>query len=222
MPVDPQALGSKLRKYREQLQESVQDVSRSTGIASDRLAGIEGGSIRPTGDEILILADHWSCDFGVLLTNERSAPFEEAEILYRRHGEAFSKEDRRAVQEFLYLCETEAFLFRELERAASILLSHPKALITKATVNKGRLLFGNSLTTKAIDRAFRETSTAISERSALISSGGSSRTPTFRVFSFRTPVLVRACWLITARMFIDNDSALLMRWLTPSSIPVSR
>ena len=139
MPVDAQALGSKLRKYREQLQESVQDVSRSTGIASDRLAGIEGGSIRPTGDEILILADHWSCDFGVLLTNERSAPFEEAEILYRRHGEAFSKEDRRAVQEFLYLCETEAFLFRELERAAQHFTFTPTGSHYKSHGEQGAL-----------------------------------------------------------------------------------
>ena len=139
MPVDPQALGSKLRKYRERLQESVQDVSRSTGIASDRLAGIEGVSIRPTGDEILILADHWSCDFGVLLTNEESAPFEEAEVLYRRHGESFSKEDRRVVQEFLYLCETEAFLFGELARACQHFTFTPKGSHYKSHGEQGAL-----------------------------------------------------------------------------------
>src|SRR5271163_1449510 len=117
MPTDLRTLGSKLRKYREQLQESFEDVSRNTGISPDRLAGIEEGSIPPSGDEVLILADHWSSDFGVFLAHETSAPFEEAEILYRRHGEAFSKQDRRAVQEFLYLCETEAVISRELERA---------------------------------------------------------------------------------------------------------
>jgi Zn-dependent peptidase ImmA (M78 family)/transcriptional regulator with XRE-family HTH domain len=126
MPTDLRAVGSKLRKYREQLRESVQDVSRSTGISSDRLAGMEEGSIRPTGDEILILADHWACDFGALLTHEISAPFEEAEVLYRRHGEAFSKQDRRVVQEFLYLCETEALILRELEHTPQRFSFTPK------------------------------------------------------------------------------------------------
>jgi Zn-dependent peptidase ImmA (M78 family) len=80
---------------------------------------MEQGIIPPSGDEILILADHWACDFGAFFTYDRSAPFEEAEILYRRHGEAFSKEDRRAVQEFLYLCDTEALMLRELQQQVS-------------------------------------------------------------------------------------------------------
>lgn len=118
MPIDPKTLATKLQKYREQLQESLQDVSRETGISTDRLKGIEQGVITPSGDEILILADHWACDFGVFFTYETSAPFEEAEILYRRHGKAFSREDRRAVQEFLYLCDTEALMLRELEHVS--------------------------------------------------------------------------------------------------------
>jgi Zn-dependent peptidase ImmA (M78 family) len=139
MPIDLRTLGSKLRRYREQLQESLQDVSRNTGIPADRLDGMEQGLIRPNGDEVLILADHWACDFGVFFTYETSAPFEEAEILYRRHGEAFSKEDRRAVQEFLYLCDTESLMLRELGHVSQDFNFTPKGSHYKSHGEQGAL-----------------------------------------------------------------------------------
>lgn len=117
MAIDFRLLGSKLLKYREQLQESITDVADSTGIDATRLAQIEEGRTEPTGDEVLILSDHYRCDFKFFISNERVAPFEQTETLYRAHGTDFSKEDRRAVQEFLYLCETEDFLMRELGHA---------------------------------------------------------------------------------------------------------
>ena len=117
MPIDLRLLGSKFGKYRAQLQESLLDVASSTGIDVDRLTQIEGGTVEPTGDEVLILADHYRCDFKFFISNEQVAPFEQIETLYRAHGSDFSKADRRAVQDFLYLCETEDFLMRELDRA---------------------------------------------------------------------------------------------------------
>lgn len=117
MAIDLCLLGSKLAKYREQLQESKIDVACSTGIDVARLAQIENGQIEPTGDEVLILSDHYRCDFKFFISNEQVAPFEQTETLYRAHGADFSKEDRRAVQDFLYLCETEDFLMREIGRA---------------------------------------------------------------------------------------------------------
>jgi len=116
MAIDLRLLGSKLAKYREQLQESQIDVACSTGIDVARLAQIENGQIEPTGDEVLILSDHYRCDFKFFISNEQVAPFEQTETLYRAHGADFSKEDRRAVQDFLYLCETEDFLMREMGR----------------------------------------------------------------------------------------------------------
>jgi transcriptional regulator with XRE-family HTH domain len=139
MAVDLHALGPKLRAFRKRLRESAKDVSRSTGISVERLLGIEEGSILPGGDEILILSDHWACDFGDLLDGERSGSFEEAEILYRRHGEAFSKEDRRAVQEFLYLCETEAFLSQELEHISRLFTFKLKGSHYKGQGEEGAL-----------------------------------------------------------------------------------
>lgn len=116
MAINLQTLGSKLRKYRDQLQESLEEVARLTGIEAKRLASIESGFLEPSGDEILILSDHYRCDYKFFITNERVAPFEQTETLYRAHGDDFSKEDRRAIQDFLYLCETEDFLMRELDR----------------------------------------------------------------------------------------------------------
>lgn len=116
MAINLRLLGSKLAKYRGQLQESLTDVAVSTGIDKARLALIEQGQTEPSGDEVLILADHYRCDFKFFISNEQLAPFEQTETLYRAHGSAFSKEDRRAVQDFLNLCETEDFLMRELRQ----------------------------------------------------------------------------------------------------------
>lgn len=117
MTIDLQTLGSKLAKYRAQLKESTIETATSTGIDAARLIAIEAGHAEPTGDEVLILADHYRCDFKFFISNEKVAPFEQTETLYRAHGGDFTKEDRRAVQDFLYLCETEDFLMREIGRA---------------------------------------------------------------------------------------------------------
>lgn len=114
MAINLRTLGAKLAKYRGQLQESIVEVASSTGIDAARLGAIEAGQTEPTGDEVLILADHYRCDFKFFISNEQVAPFEQTETLYRAHGNEFTKEDRRAVQDFLYLCETEEFLMREL------------------------------------------------------------------------------------------------------------
>jgi len=119
MAINLQTLGVKLAKYREQLKESIVEVAFSTGIDATRLTNFESGQAEPTGDEVLILADHYRCDFKFFISNEQVAPFEQTETLYRAYGEDFTKEDRRAVQDFLYLCETEDFLMRELGRTTN-------------------------------------------------------------------------------------------------------
>lgn len=115
MAIDLTTLGSKLAGYRAQLEEAIADVALSTGISDSRLTAIEAGKAEPTGDEVLILADHYRCDFKFFISNEQVAPYQQTETLYRAHGLDFTKEDRRAVQDFLYLCETEDFLLRELD-----------------------------------------------------------------------------------------------------------
>jgi Zn-dependent peptidase ImmA (M78 family)/transcriptional regulator with XRE-family HTH domain len=100
-----------------QLQQSPSDVADATGIDDKRLSAMEAGQLEPSGDEILILADHFRCDFHYFISNERVAPFDETEVLYRAgHGE-FTPADRQAIQEFLYLCDTEALLLEAMNRS---------------------------------------------------------------------------------------------------------
>lgn len=96
------------------MQEQLVDVANATGIEPHRLEKLEAGHEKPTGDEILILADHFRCDFNFFISNEALAPYQQTETLYRAHGNEFTKQDRRAIQDFLYLCETEEFLLNEL------------------------------------------------------------------------------------------------------------
>jgi len=119
MPINLQALGLKLSKYREQLTQTLDEVAAATGIDVGRLGAIEQGITEATGDEVLILADYYRCDFRFFISNEQTAPFEQTDTLYRAHGKQFSKQDRAAVQEFLYLCDTEEFLMQELGRGVS-------------------------------------------------------------------------------------------------------
>jgi Zn-dependent peptidase ImmA (M78 family) len=116
MTFDLSLFSSKLKKYREQLKTSLDEVSAETGISTQDLATLEGAERRPTGDEVLILADYYQCDYQFFISNEKLAPFEQTETLYRKHGDEFSKEDRRAVQEFLFLCECEEFLLNLIPR----------------------------------------------------------------------------------------------------------
>lgn len=114
MSLDRILLAEKLIKYRDQFQLTIPQVSHATGIAEHLLTSYEEQEKIPTGDEILILADFYKCDYKFFISNERLAPFEQTEALFRRYGENFSKEDRWAIQEFLFLAECEAYLTENL------------------------------------------------------------------------------------------------------------
>ena len=114
MAFDLLALGDKLRRYRDQFEASLQDVSQATGIPESDLAAFEEGRSEPSGDEILILADYYKCDYSFFTSNERLAAFEQTEVLFRKHGKEISAPDRWAIQEFLYLCACEEFLMTQL------------------------------------------------------------------------------------------------------------
>jgi Zn-dependent peptidase ImmA (M78 family)/transcriptional regulator with XRE-family HTH domain len=116
--MDLKLLGNKLQRYREQFQATHAEVQNATGIAEDQLRAFEAGQATPTGDEILILADYYKCDYKFFVSNEKLAPFEQTEKLFRLHGSELAKEDRWAIQEFLFLCENEDFLEQMVPRIA--------------------------------------------------------------------------------------------------------
>ncbi|WP_242206492.1 MULTISPECIES: ImmA/IrrE family metallo-endopeptidase [unclassified Pseudomonas] len=116
MNVDLTLISERLKNSRENLEYSLSEVSNACGIAGERLTELELGSSAPTGDEILILASLYKCDFLQLLDEKRPAPSSLTEILFRRFGNTFNKQDRRSVQEFLYFCQCENELETILER----------------------------------------------------------------------------------------------------------
>jgi len=114
LPLDQQLLGQKLQRYRNQFSRTLAEVSATTGINQESLQAYEAGTSTPSGDEILIFADYYMCDYKFFISNEKLAPFEETETMFRRYGPEFSREDRWAVQEFLFLSECEHYLRKDL------------------------------------------------------------------------------------------------------------
>lgn len=102
MPLDLLAFGDKIRRYRKQRQLLAEDMLRDTGIALERLRGFESGTVTPSGDEVLILADFFQCDYRFFVSNEKLAAFEQTETLYRKFGNEFTTADRKSIQEFLF------------------------------------------------------------------------------------------------------------------------
>ena len=72
-----------------------EELASNTGIPLDRFEGLEAGQIVPTGDEVLIIADFFQCDYRFFVSNERLAAFQQTETLYRKFGNDFTKNDRR-------------------------------------------------------------------------------------------------------------------------------
>ena len=107
MPLDIISLGKKIKRCRTNLDLELSDVSEKVGISIERLDEIEKGQKEPTGDEILIFADFYKQDYKYFISNEKLSASEQIEVLYRKFGDDFSKEDRWAIQEFIYLCENE-------------------------------------------------------------------------------------------------------------------
>ncbi|WP_218775743.1 helix-turn-helix domain-containing protein [Pseudomonas syringae] len=112
--IDLKLIAERLTQARNLQSLGMAEVSAGTGISVEHLSLIEGGNTPPSGDELLILANFYVRDFRDFIDPARPEPFKETNILYRRYGDAFTPEDRRAIQEFLFLCEVEATLKKEL------------------------------------------------------------------------------------------------------------
>ena len=110
MAFDVAMFSDKLRRYASQLEVELEEVANATGLTHERVEALMAGQCEPSGDEVLILADYFKCDFNFFISNVPLAPFEQTESLFRKHGDILSKEDRWAIQEFLFLCECQKFL----------------------------------------------------------------------------------------------------------------
>ncbi|MFM6082787.1 MAG: helix-turn-helix domain-containing protein, partial [Dolichospermum sp.] len=73
MTFDLALFSSKLKKYRAQFENSLDEISVSTGISIQSLTALENGEKKPTCDEVLILADYYKCDYQFFISNEKLA-----------------------------------------------------------------------------------------------------------------------------------------------------
>ena len=89
---------NKLERYRKQFEISFEELSAATGITKEKLVSYESGAAEPSGDEVLIIADYYKCDYKLFISNERLAPFEQTEKLFRMHGDEILKADRWAIK----------------------------------------------------------------------------------------------------------------------------
>lgn len=100
----------KLRSLRESFGNTLDEVAESTGIGTRALQVLEAGGASPTGDEVLILADYFKCEFPWLIEDDAANPDENVTMLLRSEGGRLSSSDRHAIAEFLHLCKSQALL----------------------------------------------------------------------------------------------------------------
>jgi Zn-dependent peptidase ImmA (M78 family)/transcriptional regulator with XRE-family HTH domain len=106
--------GRKVHDLRTHLGQELDEVANVVGLPSSRLEQLEQGTLEPTGDEVLILADYFRRDFRFLIEDEKSDPAKQVDLLFRNHGDELRPSDRMAIAEFAYLCGCQAFLEREM------------------------------------------------------------------------------------------------------------
>src|SRR3954452_11751361 len=117
MTFDLQLFGDKLRRYREQFRVTQVDLAEGTGLSAATIQALERGEKPPSGDDVLIIADFFKCDYKFFVSNEKVAPIDQTDALFRRHGNEFSAKDRWALQEVLFLADNEAFLQKALGKS---------------------------------------------------------------------------------------------------------
>lgn len=149
MNIDINTISSRLKQLRESLAYSIQEVYELTGISSEHLINIEACKSIPSGDDILILASLYSCDFRSILDNQLPAPAEKTEILFRRFGNNFSTEDRRTIQEFLYQCHNEEWMQNSLNKERLKFRHSPTGKLHKEHGENSAIALRNLLQYKA-------------------------------------------------------------------------
>lgn len=110
MSFTAETFGRKLSLLRTDFGQDTAALSKATGIPVDRLGALEHGNVVPTGDEVLIVADHFRKDFRFLISDDARDLDEGVDLLFRECGRDLPPSDRVAIAEFAYLCRCQAQL----------------------------------------------------------------------------------------------------------------
>jgi len=117
MSFDTKLFSAKLTSVLGQFATSIEKVSLETSIPVHRLKVLLEGKTEPSGDEVLILADYFKCDYRFFISNERLTAYEQTEKLFRAHADELDGSDRWLIQEFLFLCDAEQQLQDALHKS---------------------------------------------------------------------------------------------------------
>lgn len=115
MAFTAQSFGKKLFILRDSFGNTLEDVAFATGIGIQTLKALEVGAAIPTGDQILIFADYFKCEFTWLIEDNAENPDENVTLLLRTEGGRLAASDRHAIAEFLHLCKSQVLLEDILE-----------------------------------------------------------------------------------------------------------
>ena len=113
MAFDNNLIAQKLLRSRSNMGLSKAEVSNLAGIAISRIDSLESGTVEPSGDEILILADVYKEDFRYFISNQNLSSSEAVDELYRLNG-SISNTDKRAIQSFIFHSANEQGLLDSL------------------------------------------------------------------------------------------------------------
>lgn len=119
MAYDNHKIAQKLLRSRNNMGLSKADVSNLAGIDVARIDVLESGTVEPSGDEILILADVYKEDFRYFISNQNLSSAETVDELYRLNG-SITNTDKRAIQSFIFHSANEQSLLDSLGKKKEV------------------------------------------------------------------------------------------------------
>lgn len=131
MAYDNKIIAQKLTRCRKNMGFSKMEVSQLAGIDMSRIEALESGSVEPSGDEILILADVYKEDFRYFISNQNLSSAETVDELYRLNG-SIKNTDKRAIQSFIFHSTNEQILLNSIGKE--------KKVFTLPSISNDRIL----------------------------------------------------------------------------------
>lgn len=119
MAYDKILIAQKLLRGRNNMGLNKEEVSGLAGIDVSRIDALESGTVEPSGDEILILADIYKEDFRYYISNQNLSSAEAVDELYRLNG-SITNTDKRAIQSFIFHSANEQILLDSLGKKKEV------------------------------------------------------------------------------------------------------
>ena len=119
MAYDHIKIAQKLLRSRNNMGLDKAEVSILAGIDVARIEALESGTVEPSGDEILILADIYKEDFRYFISNQNLSSAETVDELYRLNG-SITNADKQAIQSFIFHSANEQGLLDSLGKQKEV------------------------------------------------------------------------------------------------------